>query len=308
MAFMEQRSFYVTMSDGHDVFVRTYKPNNEHIGHIHILHGMSEHSGRYENFAERLCDEGYFVSAHDHRGHGYTAQKNGLFGYFGPEKGFERVVEDVVEVLSFLGKETAVRPVLFGHSMGSFIARRMIQQHSDKIERLILSGSGSPTLLHEVGHIVAKQLVKLQGAKIQSDIMNDLSFSSFNRRIKDTKTNFDWLSTDEEQVQKYIGDPFCGIIATNQFFVDLTGGMLMLKNERANARIRSDLKVLLVSGTYDPIAGPEAIGALQVGKQLAQAGLDHVKVHLFEGMRHEILNERKKEQVIEIIVRWLKDE
>lgn len=305
---MEQRSFFITMSDGHDVFVRTYTPSKKRVGHIHILHGMSEHSGRYESFAEKLCDEGYFVSAHDHRGHGFTAQKNGTFGYFGPEKGFELVVEDVLEVLSFLKKETTERPILFGHSMGSFIARRIIQQDSDKIERLILSGSGSPTLLHQVGHIVAKQLVKLQGAKIQSDIMNDLSFSSFNRRIKDPQTNFDWLSTDGEQVQKYIDDPFCGIIATNQFFVDLTGGMLMLKNERANAHIRSDLKVLLVSGAYDPIAGPEAIGALQVGKQLAHAGVEHVKVHLFEGMRHEILNEKKKEQVIEIIVRWLKDE
>lgn len=305
---MEQRSFFVTMSDGHDIFVRTYAPSKKRIGHIHILHGMSEHSGRYENFAEKLCDEGYFVTAHDHRGHGFTAQKNGMFGYFGPENGFEIVVDDVVEVLSFLKKETTERPILFGHSMGSFIARRFIQRHSDKIERLILSGTGSPTLLHKAGHIIAKQLVNLQGAQIQSDLMNDLSFSSFNRKIKDPKTNFDWLTTDEEEVQKYIDDPFCGVIPTNQFFVDLTGGMLKMEEEHANARIRSDLKILVVNGTYDPIAGPEAEGALRVGKLLNRAGVEHVKVHIFEGMRHEILNEKKKEQVREIIVRWLKDE
>lgn len=305
---MEQRSFFVTMSDGHDIFVRTYAPSKKRIGHIHILHGMSEHSGRYEKFAEKLCDEGYFVTAHDHRGHGFTAQKNGMFGYFGPENGFEIVVDDVVEVLSFLKRETTERPILFAHSMGSFIARRFIQQYSDKIERLILSGTGSPTLLHKAGHIIAKQLVNLQGAQIRSDLMNHLSFSSFNRKIKDPKTNFDWLTTDGEEVQKYIDDPFCGVIPTNQFFVDLTGGMLKLENEQANARIRSDLKILVLNGTYDPVAGSEAEGALRVGKLLNRAGIEHVKVHIFEEMRHEILNEKKKEQVIDIIVRWLKDE
>lgn len=305
---MEQQSFYLTMSDGHEVFVRTFAPSKMRIGHIHILHGMAEHSERYEYFAEKLCGEGYFVTAHDHRGHGYTAQKNGMLGYMGAENGFERVVEDVNEVLIHLNDEMIGRPILFGHSMGSFIARCYVQRYSDRVERLILSGTGSPTLLHEVGHILARQLVKMQGAKIQSDVMNKVSFSSFNRNIQHAKTEFDWLTTDEEAVQKYINDPFCGFIATNQFFVDLTGGILMLKNEHENARIRSDLKILLVSGMDDPVGDTQAKGVIKTGQQLAHAGVEHVKVHLFEGMRHEILNEKMKAQVIEIIVRWLKNE
>ncbi|MGN7476699.1 alpha/beta hydrolase [Solibacillus silvestris] len=305
---MDQHSFYATMSDGHDIFVRTFTPKGNKLGHIHILHGMAEHSARYERFAEKLCEEGYFVSAHDHRGHGFTAQKSGMLGCFGLKNGFDRIVEDVHEVLAYLKDETAGRPILFGHSMGSFIARRFIQQYSGKIERLILSGTGSPTLLHETGHIVARQLVKLQGAKTRSKLMDKLSFGNFNRNIPNAKTNFDWLSTDEKEVQKYIDDPFCGFVATNQFFADLTGGMAMLKNDRENARIRPDLKILLISGTEDPVGGTEAKGVLQAGKQLALAGVKQVKVHLFEGMRHEILNEKKKQQVIEIIVRWLKNE
>lgn len=305
---MEQQSFFVTMSDGHEVFVRTFAPSKRHIGHIHILHGMAEHSGRYEYFAEKLCGEGFFVTAHDHRGHGYTAQKNGMFGYFGEKDGFERVVEDVNEVLVYLKGEMNVRPILFGHSMGTFIAHRFVQRYSEIVERLILSGTGSPTLQHKAGHIFAQQLVKMQGAKIQSDVMNKLSFGSFNRNIQHVKTKFDWLTTDEEAVQKYINDPFCGFIATNQFFVDLTGGMLKLKNELENAHIRSDLKILLVSGTDDPVGDARAKGVIIAGQQFASAGVEHVKVHLFEGMRHEIINEKKKEQVIEIIVRWLKNE
>lgn len=305
---MEQQSFFVTMSDGHDIFVRTFKPNGTKVGHIHILHGMAEHSKRYEAFAEKLCEEGYFVSTHDHRGHGFTAQKNGTLGYFDEKNGFDRVVEDVYEILTNLKEETTSRPILFGHSMGSFIARRFIQQYSEEIERLILSGTGAPKLLHEGGHIIASQLVKLQGATVRSDLMHKLSFAGFNRHIQNPKTNFDWLTTDDEEVQKYMEDPLCGFIATHQFFVDLTGGILMLKNKSQNARIRHDLKVLLISGTHDPLADENGTSVLRTGKQLVEAGLEHVKVYLFEGMRHEILHEKKKDQVMEIIVRWLKDE
>ena len=308
MEFLEQQSFFITMSDGHDIFVRTFKPNQVTMGHVHILHGMAEHSQRYEAFAEKLCEEGYFVTAHDHRGHGYTAQKNGMPGYYGDQNGFERVVEDVYEILANLTEKTTGRPILFGHSMGSFIARRFIQKHSGMIERLVLSGTGSTKLLHEAGHAIAGQLVKLQGAKEQSLLMHKLSFAGFNRHIENPKTNFDWLTTDEDEVKKYIEDPLCGFIATHQFFSDLTGGILTLKNKNQNARIRPDLKILLISGTLDPIADENGKSVLRTGKQLVDAGLEHVKVHLLEGMRHEILNEKKKDQVMEIIVRWLKDE
>lgn len=295
------------MTDGHEVFVRTFTPEQEIIGHVHILHGMAEHSARYEKFAKRLCDEGYFVSAHDHRGHGYTAEKNGMLGFFAYENGFERVVKDVFEVLENLKRQSNYgRPILFGHSMGSFIARRFTQQYSALIDKLILSGTASSTALLTAGNVLARQLVKAQGAETPSKLMNDLSFGSFNKPIKNPKTAYDWLSTDDEQVQKYIDDPLCGFIATTQFFVDLTSGMSKMGRMDENSRIRPDLPILLVSGTEDPVGDSKAAGVIKAGHQFAQAGVEQVKVHLFEGMRHEILNERKKDQVIEIIVRWVK--
>lgn len=299
----------MTMTDGHEVFVRTFKPDEGIIGHIHLLHGMAEHSERYEEFAQVLVAQGYFVSTHDHRGHGYTADKNGQLGFFGYEKGFDRVVQDVYEVL----KQVEIiantgRPILFGHSMGSFIARRFAQLYSEMIEKLILSGSGSPSLLHSAGHVIAKQLVKLQGPTTSSQLMNLLSFGNFNNNVKNAKTPFDWLCTDEEEVQKYIDDPLCGFISTTQLFADLTEGMIQLDDQSKNEQIRSDLAVLFVSGTDDPVGGNNAKDVLKAAEQLVDAGVTNVLVHLFEGLRHEILNERKKHQVFEIIVRWLKDE
>ncbi|MCH7322127.1 lysophospholipase [Solibacillus sp. MA9] len=304
---MEKNTFYLTMSDGYDIFVRTLKPQHPN-KHIHILHGMAEHSERYEQFAEVLCAQGYYVTTHDHRGHGYTAANNGILGYFDLENGFERVVEDVREILEHLKLQDLGKPILFGHSMGSFIARRFTQKYSMQIERLILSGTGSSSLMHKAGHVLASQLVHLKGPAEPSKLMNQLSFGSFNAQVPNPKTEFDWLTSDQTVVQKYINDPFCGFVSTNQFYADLTGAMATLDNHTGNVSIRSDLKILLVSGTHDPVGEKQAKGVLKVGKQLVDAGVEHVKVQLFEGMRHEILNEIGKEKVYESIIRWLEHE
>ena len=299
---MEKESIYIAMSDGLKVYVTTYRPKLQTNKHIHLLHGMAEHSARYEDFAHFLVKQGYFVSTHDHRGHGRTAQQNGQFGYFGRENGFELVVKDVDEILKHVNQLSGVmRPVLFGHSMGSFIARLYAQHHSDKIDKLILSGSGSPSILHTAGHYLAKLLVKLQGDTTPSKILGLLSFGNFNQYIRDAKTPFDWLSTDERQVQKYIDDPLCGFISTTQFYVDLTGGMQKLNNPSLNRCIRADLPVLFVSGSDDPVGEEGAKDVLKAAQQLVEAGLTNVLVHIFEGMRHEILNEKNNQQVYEII-------
>ena len=299
----------MTMSDGHEVYVTIYKPERPNGEHIHILHGMAEHSARYHLFALVLVEQGYFVSTHDHRGHGETAIKNGMFGYFAEENGFERVVTDLDEILDYVRQFSLVlRPILFGHSMGSFITRRYMQLHSDKIDKVILSGTGSPSFLYTAGNFLAKQLVKIQGATTPSKIMGLLSFGNFNQYVSNAKTPFDWLSTDEREVQKYIDDPLCGFISTTQFYVDLTGGMQKLSVESLNRCIRADLPILFVSGTDDPVGEKGAKDVLKAAQQLVEAGVTNVLVHIFEGMRHEILNETKKQQVYEIILRWLKDE
>ena len=304
---LDKNSCYLQMSDGHQVFVTTYIPTKQTSGHVHILHGMAEHSARYDHFAKFLCDAGYSVSMHDHRGHGATAEQNGQFGFFAEKDGFERVVRDVFEVIESLRQQLDIKSLtLFGHSMGSFITRRFIQQYSYLLDHVILSGTGTVKPLHLAGNVLAKQLVKAKGATVESPLLDKLSFGNFNNKIQNAKTSFDWLSTDEEQVQKYIQDEKCGFIATTQFFADLTDGLLMLNKVSENSRIRPSLPILLVSGSEDPV-GDAGKGVVQVGQQLQEAGLEKVKVYLFEGMRHEILNERNKKYSYKIIVRWLKD-
>lgn len=305
MSVLAKLTRFLQMSDGHQIFVRLYEPKETAIGHFHILHGMAEHGGRYDAFADTLCELGYFVTIHDHRGHGKTAEMNGKQGYFSDNNGFHRVVQDVYEVIQYFQMEhKAYETILFGHSMGSFIARRFIQLYSQEIDKCILCGTGATTVLHSLGNTLAKTLSLIQGKTVESYLMNTLSFGSFNKQFSNVKTAFDWLCTNETEVHKYINDPFCGFVPTNQFFVDLTDGLLLINRRNEIANIRKDLPVLLISGSEDPV-GNKGVGVYKVANQLKKGGLNNVVVYLFEGMRHEILKEKNKEHVFHVISRWL---
>lgn len=295
---------WITMSDGVQIYTRSYE-QEQPIGNFYILHGMGEHGDRYDEFARILCQNGYRVVVHDHRGHGKTGEASGKFGYFCDEDGFERVVQDVYEVMNETMNDE-LECILFGHSMGSFIARRFIQLHSSLVHQCILCGTGSTTALHYVGNVLAKFLARYQGKEMESKWMNELTFTSFNKQFENAKTPFDWLSSNIKEVENYLEDPYCGFIPTHQFFKDLTEGLLLIHQKDENKKIRKDLPVLLVSGSVDPV-GNNGKGVFKVAKELTDAGLQHVAVYLFEGMRHEILNEQNKEVVYQVLLRWLKN-
>lgn len=297
---------YIQMSDDQFVFTRTFEPSTPCIGHIHILHGMAEHSGRYVTFAKTLNASGYAVTMHDHRGHGETAAYNGTLGFFAEENGFERVVKDAHEVITQLHAPFADVPfILFGHSMGSFITRRYIQLYGGQVDKVILCGTGNVTALHAVGNIVAKVLAKGLGKESESNLLNQLSFGSFNKQFLNPKTAYDWLCSVQQEVQKYIDDPYCGFIPTNQFFVDLTTGFTTLNRKKELAKVRQDLPILLISGSKDPV-GEQGLGVYAVAEQLTAVGVKDVTVYIFEDKRHEILNEDNQEEVFKVILRWLK--
>ena len=293
------------MSDGHVVFTNKFEPEGTCIGHIHILHGMSEHSGRYEKFAREMCAFGYVVTMHDHRGHGKTAMRNGKLGFFAEEDGFARVVKDVYEIVNKMHAPYSDVPfILLGHSMGSFIARRFIQLHGELVDRVILCGTGAVSTLHKVGHYVALSLAKQFGKDVESPLLNDLSFGHYNKQFPLAKTDYDWICSVDAVVQKFIEDPYCGFIPTNQFFVDLTQGLMEINQKTEIEKINKNLPILLVSGTKDPV-GEQGAGVYRVAAQYHKAGLEEVTVYLFEDKRHEILNEDNQQMVYQVLLRWL---
>ena len=297
---------YLKMSDGEEIYTVVYMPDEEIKGHVHILHGMAEHIGRYEEFATFLSDSGYMVSGHDHRGHGHTGQKQEQFGFFTEKDGFERVTEDVREILQAIRINLELPPpILFTHSMGTFIGRRYIQKYGHSISKIVLSGTRGPlSPVDKAGKWIAKGFAAFQGKKTENNVLNKLSFEKFNNAVSHPNTKFDWLSTDSIQVKKYVDDPLCGFIASNQFFVDLIDGLTKINDMNEMKHIPKDLPVLLISGALDPVC-KMGKDLWPVAEQYKRLGLKDVTVVLKEGRRHELLNEVDYKETYNMVLTWM---
>ncbi|MGI2327154.1 lysophospholipase [Planococcus sp. YIM B11945] len=297
---------FIEASDGHEIYCEVYEPEQPK-AHVHMLHGMAEHIARYEEFAHFLAANGYAVSGHDHRGHGRTAERNNVtLGYFGEEKGFDRVVKDVNEVIRAVQHQIGELPVIvFGHSMGSFVARRYVQLYSGSISRAIFSGTGGdPGAAGKAGLLFAQRLAKTKGKEETSPLLAKMTFGSFTKPFKEESSLFAWLSSDTAEVAKYESDPLCGFKSTNQFYVDLFTGLVLIHKQAEVDKIRKDLPVLFISGAKDPV-GDNGQGVFRSAEQYVKAGIKDVTVFLAEEGRHELLNEHNKHLHYQTILEWM---
>lgn len=254
---------------------------------VQISHGMAEHGVRYGRFANALCDAGYEVYANDHRGHGKTARSADDLGKFGAA-GWDGLVADVVQFTQHIKEKHADLPfILFGHSMGSFAAQQYVLDHSDLIDGLILSGSSA-----------VDQLAALASSGA------DVSFNAFNEPFAPARTDFDWLSRDESEVDAYVADPLCGFQVADDSMMGLMMSGVQLGNADAIDQIRKDLPVLVFSGALDPVHGGQALLDLVV-QRYRDAGLSNLTFKYYEDGRHEMLNEINRDDVTGDIVAWL---
>ncbi len=303
---MRSSTSTLTAADGTQVFVFEWLPEGDPKAVVQIAHGMAEHASRYERFAEALTAAGYAVYANDHRGHGKTAGSLDNVGYFADSDGFERVVGDMLDLTHQIKAEHPGLPVfLFGHSMGSMLARGYAIEHGEELHGLLLSGTGAdPGMLGKVGGVIAQVEGRIRGRKARSKLLDTMTFGKFNSAFKPTRTNFDWLSRDDAEVDKYIADPYCGGVFTTGFFADLLHGIGIINDAKHVARVPKDLPVHLFSGSRDPV-GDNGKGVRSVASQFRRAGLRDVTVDIYPEARHEILNETNRDEVTGDVIGWL---
>ena len=273
---------------------------------VQIAHGMAEHAARYERFARALCAAGFAVYANDHRGHGRTAGTLENLGYFAGANGWDRVVADMRQLSGIIRERHPGRPLfLFGHSMGSLLARSYITLHGAGLGGVLLSGTpADPGLLGRVGLTAARLVACCKGRRAPSPLLNALSFGKFNQNFKPNRTHFDWLSRDEAEVDLYVADPFCGGVFAAGFFIDLLTGMRRLHDPASLRRIPEDLPLLFLSGGMDPCGGGEG-GVRKTCEAYQKAGLRDVAVKIYPQARHELLNEINREEVFADVVAWM---
>lgn len=293
-------------TQGHtNIYMKKWSnPNIQPKAVVQLSHGMVEHINRYNEFADFLVSKGMVVVGNDHRGHGKTGEQQGLFGYFAETDGFEKTTNDLMYISKYIKKKYPNVPLfLLGHSMGSFLARRYIQNYSQMIDGLILSGTGYyPPALAKVG----RALASTRPPKEKSNLMNYLTIGNNNRAIKHKKSAFDWLTRDETVIQNYISDPYTGFVPTGRFFYDLMSGLIKIHNPKLNESIRIDLPILLIGGDADPV-GQFGSGVFKTAHLLEKAGIDDIITLLFEDGRHEVLNEINRQEVFQVIHKWIVD-
>lgn len=300
---MKCTNFTFKGEEGLDIY--TYKWEDENIKKpkavIQIAHGMAETAQRYETFAKVLTKNGYIVYINDHRGHGKTAKIIENVGHLAEKEGFRCLVEDMYTLTNIIKKENEDLPIyLFGHSMGSFASQRYIMDYSNNLSGLILCGSnGKQGIILNLAHLIINREIKKYGRRSKSNKINNLIFGGEIIR-RNEKTKFDWLSRDKEQVEKYINDPFCGVVCSCGFFYDLVQGLKEIEDKENLKKVPLDIPIYIISGDKDPI-GKNGKGVLRLRDRYIKLGVKDVTCKLYKDGRHELLNEINREEVFEDI-------
>lgn len=291
--------------DPEGVLISCYKwiPQGEVKAVLQIVHGMEEHAKRYDRFAKYLNDRGIAVYAHDHRGHGESVSDDD-FGYYG-EGGFDLAVENAYTVTRTIKNEFPDVPnYIFGHSMGSFVTQRFIQKHGDDVKKCVLCGSNGPDFWMSLSGRMGGKIVSLfKGPKHYSNFLNNAAFASYNKK-NEHRTDSDWLSRDSAEVDKYINDPLCGKPVTADFFYEISKAIHDNFDKDELQRIPKRLSIFIISGDMDPV-GKYGKGVKKLYDVYKNIDIRDVSMKLYDGARHELLNETNRDEVMQDVYNFL---
>lgn len=274
---------------------------------VQIVHGMSEHAGRYLPFVEFLCAQGFAVCAHDHVGHGRTAAGANDLGHMPLRNGEDVLVNDVQALrMQAIGRLGIKMPyVLFGHSMGSFIARVYLTRYAFGVRAAIICGTGQqPLIMTGAGRFLCCVMARLHGERRHSKLAHALGAGAFARSVKDARTDADWISTDADVVDAYLADPLSGQMFTVGAYGTLAQLATDAQRRRLAARIPHGLPMLFVAGADDPV-GEYGRGVHRAVEEYRAAGVETVDEIIYPGALHEILNEPIAADVQRDILNWL---
>ncbi len=304
-----KEEFKVLSSDGiHTLSGVVYLPKDEARGFFHVVHGMTEHIGRYDKFMQDMASEGFICFGYDHLGHGHTANDKSELGYIAKKDGYEFLCKDVKvfsdAVTAKYGEGKNLPYYLMGHSMGSFITRLAVEKYV-KPDKYICMGTSGKNAAAGAGLALIGLVKSVRGERYVSKFVYNLVFAAYNKRFGGAKPNDPslWLTNDYEQRKKHYDDELCDF----KFTVSAMGDLIhLMKNSNRSAwfkNLRKDMPILIVSGKDDPV-GNYGKGIEQVYRDLEKAGCD-VSFILYYGARHEILNDFTYEQVKTDILKFL---
>lgn len=304
---MVRNEFTFPSADGKTpIHAVEWLPDGEPQAVLQIAHGVSEYILRYEPFAAYLTERGFAVVGHDHISHGASVAADGSRLYFGPKGSWDWVVDDIYALRGLTGKKFPEIPYfLMGHSMGSFLARTYLIRYPGTVGGAVIMGTGqmAPALIAG-GKAVAAVESRRLGEDQPSPLVSKLSFEGYNKLFAPNRTAFDWLSVNEENVDRYIADSLCGGNASVGLFREMLGGMAFIAKPENLKKMNLNTPVLFISGEMDPV-GDCGKGVKRAYESFQKAGVRDVSIKLYPELRHEILQEACWETVSQDIYDWL---
>ena len=296
--------------NGETIFYYKWPANKKKYlkGIIQISHGVGEHAGRYQSVAKLLQKKGFEVYANDHRVHGVSAKSHDHLGFYDGDDYFSDAILDMRKLTEIIKKEHPDKKIiLFGHSMGSLLSREYVTLYSGDVEALILSGTASFMKgLGTVGLISAKVFSKLNGKHRSNEILKNLFFNQFNKKFKPNRTKVDWISSDEKQVDVFEADPLRIEDFSLSVFLDILKGSKKINKPPTFENTPKNLPIYIFSGDEDPL-GEMGKGVKKVAANYRKAGIKDLTLELYQGGRHEMLNEVNKNEVEQDLLKWLKE-
>lgn len=305
---IKKEEFYFDSRDGeHKIHAVKWIPETEKpVCILQIVHGMAEYVERYDEFAAYLANKGILVVGDDHLGHGKSVTPGEPYGYFCKEDAPTVLVRDEHRLKKMIQEQHVGVPyIILGHSMGSFITRNYLLRYGSGIDGAIIMGTGMQpkAVVMAAAALAAFQKVFCGGRHV-SKLIDKAAFGSYNKRIESPKTDADWLSANEENVQKYLEDPLCGFVFTVNGFQTLFKLIRNLYDKEKLKTMPKNLPVFFVAGAEDPV-GDYGRSVERVYQSYKDLGMENVQIKLYPGDRHEILNETDREDIYGDIYRWL---
>lgn len=304
---MRENHFQFRSNDNHtQIHGIEWIPDGEVKAVVQLVHGMAEHIERYRTFAQYLNEHGILVVGHDHLGHGGSAASEADYGYFAEENGNQILVRDIHRVFQLTKKEYGNVPyILLGHSMGSFLARQYICCYGTELDGAVISGTAmQPEWLLKVALGLCKAEAKIFGWRYRSKLFQYMVAGSSNAAFKPNRTSCDWLCRDEAVVDAYVEDARCGFPFTLNGFYNLFLTLYKIIRKEYLERMPRDLPVLFIAGEKDPV-GNCGKGVAEVAELFERTGMRNVECKLYPEARHEVLNERNKEEVFGDVLAWM---
>lgn len=285
------QEIYYPSSDGkNNIHACIWPAEGECRAVLQIIHGMAEYAARYAPLAEKLAAQGITVCAEDHLGHGKTAADKEDLGYMTQPKGYAPILSDIASLTEITkAKYPSVPYIVMGHSMGSFFCRKYISVFGKELTGAIIMGTGfMGGALTGTAKLATRLVATFKGWRHRSKMIDNLAFGSYNKRFEG-RTQYDWLSANQANVDNYIADELCGVPFTcNAFY-----GLFSIINEACKTRtikaVPNELPILIISGKDDPVGG-YGKGVIKFYDKMSAHG-KNVTMTLYDGCRHEILND-----------------